>query len=55
MYLRKLIKYEDISKKLLKIFNNEKFLKFKKISPKKVNDIIELDRYVRLKINTKGV
>ena len=55
MYLRKLIKYEDISKKLLKIVNNEKFLKFKKISPKKVNDIIELDRYVRLKINTKGV
>ena len=55
MYLRKLIKYEDISKKLLKIVNNEKFSKFKKISPKKINDIIELDRYVRLKVNTKGV
>ena len=55
MYLRKLIKYEDISQKLLKIDNIEKFSKFKKIFSKKVNDIIELDSHVRLKVNAKGV
>ena len=49
LYLTKKISFLDIHKYLLKIINLKEFLKFKKISPKKVKDIIELNEYVRLK------
>ena len=55
MYLNRKINYNDISKKLLKILNLKEFLKLKKKVPHKVSDISNLDRYVRLKINAKGV
>ena len=55
MYLNKEIKYEDITIKLFKILNLKEFMKLKKISPSKLSDIINLDKYVRLKINSKSV
>ncbi len=55
MYLNGKINYNDITKKLIKIVNLKEFLKLKKKVPYKILDIINLDRYVRLKINTKGV
>ena len=55
MYLENKIKYNDISNKLLMIINKREFAKFKKISPKKISDIVNLDKYVRLKLNTKSV
>ncbi len=54
-YLKKELKYKDIIKRLKKILQMKEFIKLKKISPKKISEIIKLDEYVRLKINTKSV
>ena len=55
LYLNKKIKYMDISKFLLKTLKLNEFIRYKKIKPKKISDIIKLDKYVRLKINAKSV
>ena len=55
LYLNKELSYNEISKKLFKIIRSKEFEKFKKISPKKVSDIINLDKYVRSKINSKSI
>jgi hypothetical protein len=34
---------------LFKIINKKKFLKFKKMYPKNIRDIVKLNNYVRLK------
>jgi len=49
LFLNKKIKFIDIQKKLFKIINKKKFLKLKKKYPKKIQDIVELNNYVRLK------
>ena len=49
-FLDKKIKFTDIQKKLFNTIKLKEFLKYKNISPRKVNDIIELKNYVRLKI-----
>ena len=53
LFLEKKIKYNDIINKMLKIINNKEFIKFKKKYPKNVSDIIELSKYVRLKVLEK--
>ena len=55
LFLNNKIKFTDISKQLFKIINNKKFSKFKRISPKNVNQILKLNNYVRLKINLKSI
>ena len=55
LFLRKKIKYTDISYLLLKIINLREFKQYKKISPKKIEDIVKLRDYVRLKFNTMSV
>ncbi len=55
LYLRKKIKYHDISKILLETLKLNEFTRYKKIKPKNISDIIKLDEYVRLKINSKSV
>ena len=55
LYLDEKIKYTDISKILLKTLKLNEFRRYKKIKPKKIYDIIKLDKYVRLKINAKSV
>ena len=55
LFLKKKIKYTDISYLLLKIINLKEFKQYKKISPKKIDDIVKLSDYVRLKINTMSV
>ena len=50
MFINKQIKFIDISKILLKIVNNKEFLKYKLIIPKNVKEILNLNKYVRLKI-----
>ena len=55
LFLRKKIKYTDISYLLLKILNLREFRQYKKIYPKKIEDIVKLSDYVRLKINTMSV
>ena len=55
MYLKGNIKYNEISLKLLNFVKNKKFTKFKKKIPKNITEIINLDNYVRLKLNSKVV
>ena len=53
LFLKKKIKFLDIQKKLFKIIKLKEFLKYKKIYPKKIKDIIELNNYVRLNVQKK--
>ena len=48
LFLNNKIKFIDIQKRLFKIINKKKFLKYKKLYPKKIKDIVELNNYVRL-------
>ena len=52
LFLEGKIKYLDISKVLLKITIKDEFLKFKRIKPKNIQEIINLNEYVRLKIES---
>ena len=49
LFLNNEIKFIDIQKKLFRIINKKEFLKFKNKYPKKIEDIVELNNYVRLK------
>ena len=49
LFLNNKIKFIDIQKILFKIINKKKFLKFKNKYPKKIQDIVDLNNYVRLK------
>ena len=49
LFLNDKIKFIDIQKKLFMIINKKMFLKFKKKYPKKIQDIVELNNFVRLK------
>ena len=51
LFLKKQIKFTDISKKLLNIIRSRKFKKFKGLQPKKIDDIIKLNSYVRSVVN----
>ena len=55
LYLAKKINFFDIHKNLFRIISLKEFLKFKKISPKNVKDIIELNEYVRLKCTRMSI
>ena len=50
LFLKKAIRFTDIQKKLFELIIKKEFLKYKKILPKKAQDIIDLNNYVRLKI-----
>jgi len=54
-YLNNSIKFTDIHPNLLKFINKKEFNKYKRISPKKIADIIKLNNYVRMKISLKGI
>ena len=53
LFLEKKIKFTDIQKNLFKLIKKNEFLKYKKIYAKNTNDIIKLDKYVRLKLLEK--
>ena len=50
LFLKKRIKFIDIEKKLLHIIKSKAFLKYKNIYPRNTKDIINLNKYVRLKV-----
>ena len=50
LFLNNQIKFLDIQKYLFTILNDKKFKKLKKIKPKTVNEIINLDKYLHTKI-----
>jgi len=55
LFLNKDIKFTDISKFFLKIINLKEFNKYKTKTPTKISEILKLNNYVRLKINSKSV
>jgi 1-deoxy-D-xylulose-5-phosphate reductoisomerase len=50
LFLNEQIKFLDIQKYLFIILNDKKFKKLKKIKPKNVREIIDLDKYLHTKI-----
>ena len=53
LFLEQKITFTEIYKYLFSIIKMKEFLKYKKIYPKKINDILELNYYVRLKLLKK--
>ena len=52
LFLKKKISFLDISRILLKTIFFKEFKKYKFLKPKNVNEIVKLNKYVRLKINS---
>ena len=50
LFLKKRIRFIDIEKKLLQIIKSKVFVKYKKMYPNNIKDIINLNKYVRLKV-----
>jgi 1-deoxy-D-xylulose-5-phosphate reductoisomerase len=55
LFLNKQIHFTDIQKNLFKIIKKKEFQKFKKKLPKNIKDIINLNDYVRLKIDENNI
>ena len=55
LFLEKKISFIDISKNLINFSKNKKFSKYKKITPKSVDEIYKLSKYVSLKIHSKCI
>ena len=55
MYLEGRIKFNEISSRLLNFIKDKKFYKYKKKQPQNITEIIKLNNYVRLKLNSKVV
>ena len=54
-FLKNEIKFNDISRILLKIINLDEFKKFKNITPKNVDEVVKLANYVSLKMKNMSV
>ena len=55
LFLQKKISFLDINKELFKILKLNEFSKYKNIKPKKLNDIINLNKYVSTNIRKKYI
>ena len=55
LFLNKKIKFFEISKFLLMILSLKEFQKYKKIKPKSIKQIIDLNKYVSIKIESLSV
>ena len=55
LFLKKKIKYLNIQKELFKLILSKEFIKYKKIVPRNVQEIMKLNEYVRLKLIKKCV
>ena len=55
LFLDNKIKFTDIYKNIFKLIKKKEFNKYRSISPRNINDIIKLNNYVRMKINSKGI
>ncbi len=53
LFLKRKIKFINIHKELFKFIKLKEFTKYKKISPKNIQDIMKLNYYVRLKLLKK--
>ena len=50
LFLQKKISYPILIKTLLKLVLSKKFKKYKNIEPKKINDIVSLNKYIKSQI-----
>jgi 1-deoxy-D-xylulose-5-phosphate reductoisomerase len=55
LFLNNKIQFMDIQKHLFKIIKKKEFLKLKEKKPKNINDITNLNNYVRLKIEENNI
>ena len=55
LFLSNKIKFTEIQKSLFKLLKKKEFQKFKKILPKKIEDITNLNDYVRSKIEKNNI
>ena len=55
LYLKEKIKFTDINKKILKIIKTPEFIKYQRIKPKNVNQILKLKDHVSSKIYSKSI
>ena len=55
LFLEKKIKFNDIQKNLFKLIQDKEFVLFKQKYPKKFQDIVDLNNYVRLKISQNKI
>jgi len=55
LFLNNKLQFTDIQKKLFKIIKKKEFQKFKKKLPQNIKDIIDLNDYVRLKIDENNI
>jgi len=55
LFLNNKIKFTDIQKNLFKIIKKKEFQKLKKKFPVNINDITNLNNYVRLKIDENNI
>ena len=53
LFLQKKIRFTEINIKLLKFIKEKRFFKYRNIYPKNLNDILNLNKYVRLKVIEK--
>ena len=53
LFLKKKLKYLNIQKELFKFIQSKEFIKYKKITPRNIKDIMKLNEYVRLKLIKK--
>ena len=51
LYIENKIKYTDIAANLMNFLNKKECIRYKKLCPKKISEIIKLNKYVRSKIN----
>jgi 1-deoxy-D-xylulose-5-phosphate reductoisomerase len=54
-FLNKKIKFNDISKHLIKLINDKDYAKYKKKEPKNIKQIIQLSNFVSLKLDSKSI
>ena len=55
LFLDHKIKYDEITKRLIKFISSKEFTKFKSKSPKSINEIKKINHYVSLKIKSLSV
>ena len=55
LFLKNKIKFTEISEHLLRFIKIKEFQKYKRLKPKNIHEIVELSKYVRLKIKSLSI
>ena len=55
LFLKNKIKFTEITEHILRFLKIKEFQKFKRLKPKNIQEIVELSKYVRLKIRSLSI